>query len=112
VDPGLELHVILDNYATHKHEKVGQWLKRHPRSHLHFISTGASWLNMVERLFGELDQKQLEWLASNSVAELVATVMRSLDNRNADLKPFVWTKGAQEIIDTIERGLNTLRTVH
>ncbi len=67
---------------------------------------------MVERLFGELDQKQLKRLASTSVAELVSVVMRYLDHRNTDPKPFVWTRSAQEIIDKIVRGLYTLRSVH
>src|SRR5690606_1560136 len=57
VEPGLEIHVILDNYATDKHEKVRLWLKKHPRVHFHFVPTGSSWLNMVERLFSELDQR-------------------------------------------------------
>lgn len=112
VERGLEIHVILDNYATHKHEKVRQWLKRHPRVHFHFVPTGASWLNLVERLFGELDQKQLKRLVSHSVDELVTVIMRYLDHRNIDPKPFVWTKSAQDIIDRIDRGLKTLGTIH
>lgn len=72
VEPGLDIHVTLDNYATHKHETVRRWLKRNPRVHLHFIPTGASWLNMVERLFSELTEKRLRRLAVNSVAELEA----------------------------------------
>ena len=63
VDPDLEIHVILDNYATHKHEKVRNWLARNPRVHFHFVPTGASWANIVERLFGELDERQLKRLA-------------------------------------------------
>jgi transposase len=112
VEPGLDVHVILDNYATHKHAKVRQWLTRHRRVHLHFVPTGASWLNMVERLFGELDQKQLKRLVSHSVDDLVSVVVRYLDRRNTDPKPFVWTKSAQEIIDKINRGLKTLDTRH
>jgi transposase len=112
VEPGLEIHVILDNYATHKHENVQQWLKRHPRVHFHFTPTGASRLNLVERLFGELDQKQLKRLASNSVGDLIAAIERYLDHRNENPKPFVWTKSAQEIIRKIDRGLRTLNTIH
>jgi transposase len=112
VEPGLELHVILDNYATHKHEAVRRWLKRTRRVHLHFIPTGASWLNMVERLFSELTEKQLRRLAVNSVAELEAAIRRYLDNRNLQPDPFVWTKSAAEIIAKIERGLRTLESVH
>ena len=71
VDPDLEIHVILDNYATHKHEKVRNWLARNLRVHFHFVPTGASWANIVERLFGELDERQLKRLAVNSVSQLM-----------------------------------------
>lgn len=112
VEPGLDIHVILDNYATHKHARVRAWLKRNPRVHFHFVPTGSSWLNLVERLFGELEEKQLKRLAVNSVPELIATVMRYLDHRNKEPKPFVWTKTADEIIAKIQRGLQTLASVH
>lgn len=112
VEPGLAIHVILDNYATHKHPKVRAWLQRHRRVQLHFVPTGASWLNLVERLFGELTERQLKRLAVNSVPELIAVVMRYLDHRNTDPKPFIWTKSAKEIIAKIERGLRTLEAVH
>ncbi len=112
VEPGLAIHVILDNYATHKHDKVRAWLRRHRRVHLHFIPTGASWLNMVERLFSELTEKQLRRLAVTSVGELVAVVTDYLDHRNEAPYPYVWTKNAQQIIDKIKRGLTTLAAVH
>jgi transposase len=112
VEPGLEIHVILDNYATHKHEEVRRWLKRVRRVRLHFVPTGASWLNMVERLFSELTEKQLRRLAVNSVAELEAVVMRYLDHRNTQPRPFIWTKSAADIIAKIERGLRTFASVH
>ena len=112
VETGLGIHVILDNYATHKHAAVRRWLMRNPRVHLHFIPTGASWLNMVERLFSELTEKQLRRLAVNSVAELESAIRRYLDNRNLQPDPFVWTKSAAEIISKIERGLRTLESVH
>jgi len=112
VEPGLDIHVILDNYATHKHEKVRRWLKRHPRVHFHFVPTGASWLNLVERFFGELDERQLRRLAVTSVAELVDVINAYIRNRNQDPTPLVWTKSAKEIIQKIERGLRTLEAVH
>ena len=112
VEAGLEIHVILDNYATHKHEKVRIWLEKNPRVKLHFIPTGSSWLNMVERLFSELTDKQLRRLAVNSVAELEAAIQTYLDHRNEYPIPFVWTKTAKEIIQKIERGLQTLAAVH
>ena len=82
------------------------------RVHLHFIPTGASWLNMVERLFSELSQRQLKRLAVNSVAELEGVVIRYLDHRNTQPKPFIWTKTAAQIIEKIERGLQTLGSLH
>lgn len=112
VEPRLEIHVILDNYATHKHEKVRRWLERHPRVHFHFVPTGASWLNLVERLFSELDERQLRRLAVTSVGDLVAVIDAYILNRNGDPTPFVWTKSAREIIKKIERGLRTLEALH
>ena len=112
VEPGLEIHVILDNYATHKHKAIRNWLKRVKRVHLHFVPTGASWLNMVERLFSELTERQLRRLAVNSVAELEAVITRYLDHRNAEPEPFVWTKSAAQIIEKIDRGLTTFASLH
>lgn len=112
VEPGLEIHVILDNYATHKHDKVQRWLRRHPRVHFHFVPTGASWLNLVERFFGELTERQLRRLAVTSVDELKHAIDAYIQNRNHDPSPFVWTKSANEIIQKIERGLRTLEAVH
>ena len=89
-----------------------RWLERNPRVQFHFVPTGASWLNLVERLFSELDQRQLKRLAVTSVGELVAAIETYLEHRNKDPKPFIWTKSAQEILDKIERGLNTLETAH
>ena len=99
VPPDLEIHVILDNYATHKHEKVRRWLKRNPRVQFHSVPTGASWLNLVERLFSELAERQLRRLAVNSVLELMDVIDTYIRNRHENPKPFVWTKSAHEIID-------------
>ena len=112
VDPDLEIHVILDNYATHKHEKVRNWLARNLRVHFHFVPTGASWANIVERLFGELDERQLKRLAVNSVSQLMHAINAYLEHRNEDPTPFVWTKSAQEILTKIDRGLKTLEALH
>ena len=111
VDPDLEIHVILDNYATHKHEKIRNWLARNPRIHFHFVPTGASWANLVERLFGELDERQLKRLAVNSVSQLIHAIDTYLEHRNEDPTPFVWTKSAQEILTKIHRGLKTLEAL-
>ena len=112
VEPELEVHVILDNYATHKHEAVCNWLARNPRVQFHFVPTGASWANIVERLFSEFDQRQLKRLAVHSVPELIEAIDAYLEQRNEDPTPFVWTKSAQEILDKIARGPRTLDTVH
>ncbi len=112
VEANLEIHVILDNYATHKHENVRRWLAKNPRVHFHFTPTGASWSNMVERLFAELDNRQLKRLAVTSVHQLVDAITLYLDRRNLDPTPFVWTKSAEEIITKINRGLQTLAAQH
>jgi transposase len=111
-DPELELHIILDNYATHKHAKVKAWLEQHPRVHFHFVPTSSSWLNLAERLFSELDQRQLKRLAVTSVAELEAAIHDYLEDRNHDPRPFVWTASAEAIIEKVQRGNKTLATLH
>lgn len=111
-DPDLELHFILDNYATHKHAKVKAWLKRNPRVHFHFVPTSSSWLNLAERLFSELDQRQLRRLAVTSVGELEAAIHDYLEARNRAPRPFVWTVSAEGIIEKVQRGNATLATLH
>ena len=91
---GLDLHLIADNYATHKHSKVKAWLKRHPRFHMHFTPTSASWLNQVERFFGLITEDRIRRGVFRSVAELEAAIQDYLDQHNADPKPFVWTAPA------------------
>ena len=105
----LDLHLIVDNYATHKTEAVKGWLKRHKRFHLHFTPTSASWLNMVERFFAEITRDRIRRGVFTSVAELEAAIMEYLENHNADPKPFVWTKSADEILKKVARaGKSTL----
>ncbi len=99
----LDLHVIVDNYATHKHEKVKRWLKRHRRFHMHFIPTSSSWLNIVEGFFRNLDEKQLKRDAFRSVPQPIETIMGYIDNHNDDPKPIVWTKAADEILEKVGR---------
>ena len=91
VAPELELHIICDNYSTHKHAKVTAWLKRHPRFHLHFIPTSSSWLNLVERFFGEITAKVIRPGSFHSVGALVADIFRFLDHHNRNPKPYRWT---------------------
>jgi len=99
----LELHLILDNYGTHKTAAIKRWLLRHPRFHLHFTPTGGSWLNLVERWFALLTEKQLRRGVHRSTRELQAAIRAYLDHHNRDPKPFVWTKTADQILDSVAR---------
>jgi transposase len=101
VPKDLDLHLVLDNYATHKTPKVKEWLIRHPRFHLHFTPTSSSWLNLVERWFAELTNRKLRRSAHRSVVELEADVRHWVKEWNTDPKPFVWTKTADQILDTL-----------
>jgi transposase len=97
----LDLHLICDNYATHKTPEVRRWLAAHPRFHLHFTPTSGSWLNLVERWFAELTNRKLRRSTHRSVAELEADVHAWIDAWNADPRPFVWTKTADQILDNL-----------
>jgi transposase len=99
----LDLHLVVDNYATHKTPAVKRWLKAHPRFHLHFTPTSASWLNMVERFFAEITRKRIRRGVFRSVTELQSAIMEYLENHNADPKPFIWTKSAGEILEKVAR---------
>ena len=87
----LDVHLIADNYATHKHASVRVWLKRHKRFHMHFTPTSASWLNQVERFFGLITEDRIRCGAFKSVTQLEAAIQEYLENHNADPKPFIWT---------------------
>jgi transposase len=97
----LELHLILDNYATHKTPAVKRWLLRHPRFHLHFTPTSASWLNLVERLFSEITQRRIRRGSFNSTRELETAIRQYIDARNTDPKPFAWTADADLILGKV-----------
>jgi hypothetical protein len=99
----LDLHVIVDNYATHKHEKVQRWLKHHPRFHMHLTPTSSSWLNIVEGVFRSLDEKRLRRDAFRSVPQLVNAIMGYIEGHNDDPKPIIWTKAADEILAKVGR---------
>ena len=103
VPPTLEAHLILDNYGTHKAPTVRRWLARHPRFHLHFTPTGASWMNLVERWFATLTDKQIRRGAHRSTRELEAAITRYVEINNEQPKPFIWTKTADEIFASIAR---------
>lgn len=104
----LDLHLILDNYATHKKEEVNQWLEKHPRMKLHFIPTSSSWLNMVERFFGEITQKMIRRGTFHSVPHLVKSIDQFLEAHNENPKVFSWTKDADTIIAKVNRARNEL----
>ncbi len=95
----LDVHLILDNYATHKTPAVKRWLAAHPRFHLHFTPTGASWINLVEHWFAELTARKLRRGTHRSVAELNADIEDWVEHWTEDPKPYVWTKSAEEILD-------------
>ena len=99
-----QLHLIADNYATHKHPRVQSWLKRHPRFHMHFTPTSASWLNMVERFFRDLTDKCIRRGVFHSVKELVTTIMVSVEQHHKEPKPFIWTAKASDILEKVKRG--------
>lgn len=99
----LQLHLIVDNYATHKHAKVKAWLARHPRFHVHFTPTSASWLNMVERFFREVTEKRLRRGIFHSVPELVTALEQYVANYNKEPTPFVWTAKAADILAKVKR---------
>jgi transposase len=103
VPADLDVHVILDNYGTHTHANVQQWLEQHPRYHLHFTPTGASWLNLVERFFSEITERRLRRGTFRSVPELVGAITSYIKSRNRSPKPFVWTTNASEIIRKVRR---------
>jgi transposase len=107
----LDLHLILDNYATHKHSNVKTWLAKHPRFHLHFTPTSASWLNQVERFFGLITQERIRRGVFTSVPQLEAAIHQYLEHHNADPKPFVWTKSAEQILAKVTRARKALEQV-
>jgi len=100
---GKQLHLIVDNYATHKHPKVQRWLQRHPRFHIHFTPTSASWLNMVERFFRDLTVKRLRRGVFHDVVELVDAIDSYVDQHNENPKPFIWTAKATDILEKVTR---------
>jgi transposase len=111
VPKGLQIHLILDNYSTHKHENVKKWLAKHPRFHLHFIPTSSSWLNMVERWFGKLTEKAIRRGIFHSVPDLIATIETYLKASNENPEPFVWTATADSILEKVRRGRVTLESI-
>jgi transposase len=101
VPKDLDLHLVLDNYATHKTPAIKDWLLKHPRFELHFTPTSSSWMNLVERWFAELTNRKLRRSAHRTVTELETDIRKWINEWNKDPKPFVWTKTADEILETL-----------
>ncbi len=108
----LSLHLIVDNYGTHKHPKVQKWLKRHPRFHMHFIPTSSSWINMVERWFAEISRKRIRRGSFKNVKELISTIKQYIESHNQNPKIFVWTASVESIMNKIKITKDLLETLH
>ena len=107
----LDLHLILDNYHTHKHPKVQRWLARHPRFHVHFIPTSSSWLNLIERWFREITDKRIRREAFGSVRQLIDVIMDYIEHHNQNPETFVWTAKAEDILKKVARARAALNNV-
>jgi len=107
----LDLHLIVDNYQTHKHPNVEKWLAKHPRFHMHFIPTSSSWLNLIERWFGEITDKQIRRGSFGSVEALIRTITDYIEHHNRDPKTFVWTAKVEDILEKVRRARAVLDNV-
>lgn len=105
----MDLHIIVDNYCTHKHEKVREWLDKRPRFHIHFIPTSSSWLNLVERFFGKITEDRIRRGIFKSVMQLVDAINDYIESYNTKPKPLIWTKTADQILDKV---LNIRKTIN
>lgn len=111
-DKTLDIHVILDNYATHKHPNVKAWLVKKPRFHLHFTPTSASWVNLVERFFRDITEERIRRGVFHSVDELKGAIMQYLEHRNANPKPYRWTATPDAIMEKVAKAKAVLGTLH
>ena len=109
---GLDLHLIIDNYCTHKHPRVKSWLKRHPRFYLHFTPTSASWLNLVERFFREITDKRIRRGSFQNVSALIKAIEDYLENHNQNPKVFVWSAPVERILEKISKCKEVLDALH
>jgi transposase len=110
--PDLDLHLIVDNYGTHKHTRVQSWLKRHPRFYLHFIPTSSSWVNMVERWFVEISRKRIRRGSFKNVKELIMVIKQYIESHNQNPKVFVWTASVESIMNKIAISKDLLDSLH
>ena len=111
IPAGKQVHLVVDNYATHKHPAVMRWLKKHPRFHVHFIPTSSSWLNLIERWFRELTDKRIRRGVFRSVKDVIDAVMEFIDKHNQDSAPYLWKAKAEEIIAKVKRARAALQNV-
>ena len=111
-DSDLDLHLIIDNYCTHKHAHVTRWLRRHPRFHLHFIPTSSSWLNLVERWFREITDKRIRRGTFMNVPSLINAILDYIEGHNQDPTPFVWSAPVERILAKIAKCKEALGTLH
>jgi len=109
---GLDIHMIVENYGTHSHPEVTAWLAKHPRFHMHFTPTSASWLNLVECWFRKITEKRIRRGVFKSVPDLISAIMEYLDDSNAAPKPFIWTASVQNILSKVKRANEVLETLH
>lgn len=107
-----QLHLVIDNYGTHTHPRVKEWIGRHPRFHLHFVPTSSSWLNLVERWFAEITRKRIRRGSFQSVGELTAAISDYIQINNENPKPFIWTKTAATILEKVARCKAVIETLH
>ena len=112
VPAGKVVHVVLDNYAAHKHPKVLAWLLRHPRFTFHFTPTSACWLNAVEGFFATLTKRRLKRGVFRSITDLQAAINRYILEHNLSSNPFTWTKDPHQIIAAVKRGHQVLDSIH
>ena len=110
--PEMDLHLIVDNYGTHKHPRVQSWIKRHPRFHIHFTPTSSSWLNLVERWFREITEKRLRRGSFRSVPDLIAAINEYLDNHNQNPQAFVWSAPVERILAKITKCKEAFDALH
>ena len=103
VPDGLDIHIVMDNYATHKTSAIRHWFGRRPRWHVHFTPTGSSWLNMVERFFAEITERQIKRRVHRSERELEQAILTYIETRNENPKPFIWVRSADDILEAVSR---------
>ena len=112
VSPRREIHLILDNYATHTHPKVDAWFAARPRYHRHFVPTSASWLNPIERLFAEITRKRIRRGTFRSVSDLIRAIEDYVTHHHRHAEPFIWTAPATTILRKVRHGKEALETAH